>query len=158
MSANDNIVLRRELSQSALNKALCDGAIKTLLRKGDELTLPLDTGEAVTARCVFLHAGGAWFVLTGCPNSDSAGEEPSDCGDIKYATEEIYAHIAQDWKLTFRPRTLVKVEDRGDVVYHDARFLSAAVKRQIDHENCYGVNASEPRLSYVAGLEIGEYY
>lgn len=117
-----------DIIRAAVNEENLDG----LLHPFDEIDIPLDTGGTVTVVCGFVEPEWARFVFKDCWDEAVMNEENTNKGGYykskgrKHVLEDIWPHIAQEWKEIIRPRNITENIDGECVVYRDPLWLPSA--------------------------------
>ena len=106
------------VSPSQLKRAKAEGKLDHLLAQRDEIEVPLDTGGTVTVVCCYVAPTSARFVFKDCWDEGVMNDEATDKTGYfkskgrKHVLEDIYPHIAAEWREIIVPRTFVETIER----------------------------------------------
>ena len=120
------------ISPSQLKRAKAEGKLDHLLAKRDEIEVPLDTGGAVTVVCCYVTPTAARFVFKDCWDEGVMNDEATNKTGYfkskgrKHVLEDIYPHIAAEWREIIVPRTFVETIEGERVEYSDPLWLPSA--------------------------------
>ncbi len=117
---------------SMLKRAKAEGTLDHLLAQRDEIEVPLDTGGTVTVVCCYVTPTTARFVFKDCWDEGVMNDEATNkTGYFKskgrqHVVEDIYPHIAAEWRGIIVPRTFVETIEGERVEYSDPLWLPSA--------------------------------
>ena len=120
------------ISPSQLKRAKAEGKLDHLLDKRDEIEVPLDTGGTVTVVCCYVTPTSARFVFKDCWDEGVMNDEATNKTGYfkskgrKHVLEDIYPHIAAEWREIIVPRTFVETIEGERVEYSDPLWLPSA--------------------------------
>lgn len=120
------------ISPSQLKRAKAEGKLDHLLAKRDEIEVPLDTGGTVTVVCCYVTPTSARFVFKDCWDEGVMNDEATNKTGYfkskgrKHVLEDIYPHIAAEWREIIVPRTFVETIEGERVEYSDPLWLPSA--------------------------------
>ena len=120
------------VSPSQLKRAKAEGKLDHLLAKRDEIEVPLDTGGTVTVACCYVTPTSARFVFKDCWDEGVMNDEATNKTGYfkskgrKHVLEDIYQHIAAEWREIIVPRTFVETIEGERVEYSDPLWLPSA--------------------------------
>lgn len=120
------------VSPSQLKQAKAEGTLDRLLAQRDEIEVPLDTGGTVTVVCCYVTPTTARFVFKDCWDEGVMNDEATNkTGYFKskgrqHVLEDIYPHIAAEWREIIVPRTFVETVEGERVEYSDPLWLPSA--------------------------------
>ena len=120
------------VSPSQLKRAKAEGKLDHLLAQRDEIEVPLDTGGTVTVVCCYVTPTSARFVFKDCWDEDVMNDEATNKTGYfkskgrKHVLEDIYPHIAAEWREIIVPRTFVETIEGERVEYSDPLWLPSA--------------------------------
>ena len=120
------------ISPSQLKRAKAEGKLDHLLAKRDEIEVPLDTGGTVTVVCCYVTPTAARFVFKDCWDEGVMNDEATNKTGYfkskgrKHVLEDIYPHIAAEWREIIVPRTFVETIEGERVEYSDPLWLPSA--------------------------------
>lgn len=120
------------ISPSRLKRAKAEGKLDHLLDKRDEIEVPLDTGGTVTVVCCYVTPTSARFVFKDCWDEGVMNDEATNKTGYfkskgrKHVLEDIYPHIAAEWREIIVPRTFVETIEGERVEYSDPLWLPSA--------------------------------
>lgn len=120
------------ISPSQLKRAKAEGKLDHLLDKHDEIEVPLDTGGTVTVVCCYVTPTSARFVFKDCWDEGVMNDEATNKTGYfkskgrKHVLEDIYPHIAAEWREIIVPRTFVETIEGERVEYSDPLWLPSA--------------------------------
>lgn len=120
------------ISPERLKKAKEEGALDKLLGLFDEIDVPLDTGGTVTMVCGYVTPTTARFVMKDCWDSAAMNDPATNKGGYfksqgrQHVLNDIYPHIAPEWKEIIVDRTFVETIDGERVEYADPMWLPSA--------------------------------
>lgn len=115
------------ISPSQLKRAKAEGKLDHLLDKRDEIEVPLDTGGTVTVVCCYVTPTSARFVFKDCWDEGVMNDEATNKTGYfkskgrKHVLEDIYPHIAAEWREIIVPRTFVETIEGERVNHHSIR-------------------------------------
>ena len=119
-------------SPSQLKRAKAEGKLDHLLAQRDEIEVPLDTGGTVTVVCCYVTPTTARFVFKDCWDEGVMNDEATNKTGYfkskgrKHVLEDIYPHIAAEWREIIVPRTFVETIEGERVEYSDPLWLPSA--------------------------------
>lgn len=120
------------ISPERLKKAREAGTLDKLLSPFDEIDVPLDTGGTVTMVCGYVTPTTARFVMKDCWDCAAMNDPATNKGGYfksqgrQHVLNDIYPHIAPEWKEIIVDRTLVETIDGERVEYADPMWLPSA--------------------------------
>lgn len=120
------------VSPSQLKRAKAEGKLDNLLAQRDEIEVPLDTGGTVTVVCCYVTPTSARFVFKDCWDEGVMNDEATNKTGYfkskgrKHVLEDIYPHIAAEWREIIVPRTFVETIEGERVEYSDPLWLPSA--------------------------------
>lgn len=120
------------VSPSQLKRAKAEGKLDHLLAQRDEIEVPLDTGGTVTVVCCYVSPTSARFVFKDCWDEGVMNDEATNKTGYfkskgrKHVLEDIYPHIAAEWREIIVPRTFVETIEGERVEYSDPLWLPSA--------------------------------
>lgn len=120
------------VSPSQLKRAKAEGKLDHLLAQRDEIEVPLDTGGTVTVVCCYVSPTSARFVFKDCWDEGVMNDEAANKTGYfkskgrKHVLEDIYPHIAAEWREIIVPRTFVETIEGERVEYSDPLWLPSA--------------------------------
>lgn len=120
------------VSPSQLKRAKAEGKLDHLLAQRDEIEVPLDTGGTVTVVCCYVTPTSARFVFKDCWDEGVMNDEATNKTGYfkskgrKHVLEDIYPHIAAEWREIIVPRTFVETIEGERVEYSDPLWLPSA--------------------------------
>lgn len=120
------------ISPSQLKRAKAEGKLDHLLDKRDEIEVPLDTGGTVTVVCCYVTPTSARFVFKDCWDEGVMNDEATNKTGYfkskgrKHVLEDVYPHIAAEWREIIVPRTFVETIEGERVEYSDPLWLPSA--------------------------------
>ena len=120
------------VSPSQLKRAKAEGKLDHLLAQRDEIEVPLDTGGTVTVVCCYVSPTSARFVFEDCWDEGVMNDEATNKTGYfkskgrKHVLEDIYPHIAAEWREIIVPRTFVETIEGERVEYSDPLWLPSA--------------------------------
>lgn len=120
------------ISPSQLKRAKAEGKLDNLLAQRDEIEVPLDTGGTVTVVCCYVTPTSARFVFKDCWDEGVMNDEATNKTGYfkskgrKHVLEDIYPHIAAEWREIIVPRTFVETIEGERVEYSDPLWLPSA--------------------------------
>lgn len=120
------------ISPSQLKRAKAEGKLDHLLAQRDEIEVPLDTGGTVTVVCCYVTPTSARFVFKDCWDEGAMNDEATNKTGYfkskgrKHVLEDIYPHIAAEWREIIVPRTFVETIEGERVEYSDPLWLPSA--------------------------------
>ena len=120
------------ISPSQLKRAKAEGKLDHLLAQRDEIEVPLDTGGTVTVVCCYVTPTSARFVFKDCWDEGVMNDEATNKTGYfkskgrKHILEDIYPHIAAEWREIIVPRTFVETIEGERVEYSDPLWLPSA--------------------------------
>ena len=120
------------ISPSQLKRAKAEGKLDHLLAQRDEIEVPLDTGGTVTVVCCYVSPTSARFVFKDCWDEGVMNDEATNKTGYfkskgrKHVLEDIYPHIAAEWREIIVPRTFVETIEGERVEYSDPLWLPSA--------------------------------
>ena len=120
------------VSPSRLKRAKAEGKLDHLLAQRDEIEVPLDTGGTVTVVCCYVTPTSARFVFKDCWDEGVMNDEATNKTGYfkskgrKHVLEDIYPHIAAEWREIIVPRTFVETIEGERVEYSDPLWLPSA--------------------------------
>lgn len=120
------------ISPSQLKRAKAEGKLDHLLAQRDEIEVPLDTGRTVTVVCCYVTPTSARFVFKDCWDEGVMNDEATNKTGYfkskgrKHVLEDIYPHIAAEWREIIVPRTFVETIEGERVEYSDPLWLPSA--------------------------------
>lgn len=120
------------VSPSKLKRAKAEGKLDHLLAQRDEIEVPLDTGGTVTVVCCYVSPTSARFVFKDCWDEGVMNDEATNKTGYfkskgrKHVLEDIYPHIAAEWREIIVPRTFVETIEGERVEYSDPLWLPSA--------------------------------
>ena len=120
------------VSPSQLKRAKAEGKLDHLLAQRDEIEVPLDTGGIVTVVCCYVSPTSARFVFKDCWDEGVMNDEATNKTGYfkskgrKHVLEDIYPHIAAEWREIIVPRTFVETIEGERVEYSDPLWLPSA--------------------------------
>lgn len=120
------------ISPSQLKRAKAKGKLDHLLAQRDEIEAPLDTGGTVTVVCCYVTPTSARFVFKDCWDEGVMNDEATNKTGYfkskgrKHVLEDIYPHIAAEWREIIVPRTFVETIEGERVEYSDPLWLPSA--------------------------------
>lgn len=120
------------ISPSQLKRAKAEGKLDHLLAQHDEIEVPLDTGGTVTVVCCYVTPTSARFVFKDCWDEGVMNDEATNKTGYfkskgrKHVLEDIYPHIAAEWREIIVPRTFVETIEGERVEYSDPLWLPSA--------------------------------
>lgn len=120
------------ITPDMLKTAKETGRLDSLIHPFDEIDVPLDTGGAVTVVCGHVTGSGARFIFKDCWDEGMMNEEATNKGGYyksqgrKFVLEDIWPHIAPEWKEIIKPRHLVEIIDGEKAEYDDSLWLPSA--------------------------------
>ena len=120
------------ISPSQLKRAKAEGKLDHLLAQRDEIEVPLDTGGTVTVVCCYVTPTSARFVFKDCWDEGVMNDEATNKTGYfkskgrKHVLEDIYPHIAAEWREIIVPRTFVETIEGERVEYSDPLWLPSA--------------------------------
>ena len=120
------------IGPSQLKRAKAEGKLDHLLDKRDEIEVPLDTGGDVTVVCCYVTPTSARFVFKDCWDEGVMNDEATNKTGYfkskgrKHVLEDIYPHIAAEWREIIAPRTFVETIEGERVEYSDPLWLPSA--------------------------------
>lgn len=120
------------ISPSQLKRAKAEGKLDNLLAQRDEIEVPLDTGGTVTVVCCYVMPTSARFVFKDCWDEGVMNDEATNKTGYfkskgrKHVLEDIYPHIAAEWREIIVPRTFVETIEGEQVEYSDPLWLPSA--------------------------------
>lgn len=98
----------------------------------EEKSVTLDTGGTVTVVCCYVTPTSARFVFKDCWDEDVMNDEATNKTGYfkskgrKHVLEDIYPHIAAEWREIIVPRTFVETIEGERVEYSDPLWLPSA--------------------------------
>lgn len=125
-------VRNTSISPAMLRQNIQAGALDKLLQPFGEIDVPLDTGGTVTVVCGSVKPTTARFVFKDCWDEGVMNDEPTNrTGYFKsrarqHVLDDIYPHIAQEWRDIIVPRTIVEIIEGARVEYADPLWLPSA--------------------------------
>lgn len=120
------------ISPAQLKKAREAGTLDKLLSLLDEIDVPLDTGGTVTMVCGYVTPTAARFVMKDCWDCAAMNDPATNKGGYfksqgrQHVLNDIYPHIAPEWREIIVDRTLVETIDGERVEYADPMWLPSA--------------------------------
>lgn len=120
------------VSPSQLKRAKAEGKLDHLLAQRDEIEVPLDTGGTVTVVCCYVSPTSARFAFKDCWDEGVMNDEATNKTGYfkskgrKHVLEDIYPHIAAEWREIIVPRTFVETIEGERVEYSDPLWLPSA--------------------------------
>lgn len=129
---NMRAILPAHITQEALKSAIQEGRLDSFINPFDEIDIPLDTGETITAVCGYSDRRTARFVFKDCWDNDVMNDNNTNkTGYFKskgraHVLEDILPHIAQEWRAIFKPRKMAEEIDGERVEYADLLWMPSA--------------------------------
>lgn len=109
-----------------------EGRLDELISPFDEIDVPLDTGETVMVQCGYSEPNMARFVFKNCWDEAVMNDEATnktgyhDSKGRKHMLEDIWPHIAPEWKAIIRPRRIIEEIGGEKHEYCDPLWLPSA--------------------------------
>ncbi len=109
-----------------------EGRLDEIISPFDEIDIPLDTGETVTVQCGYSEPNLARFVFKNCWDEAVMNDEATnktgyhDSKGRKHVLEDIWPHIAPEWKTIIRPRRIIEEIGGEKHEYCDPLWLPSA--------------------------------
>ena len=119
-----------ESSWAALKEAVKVGAIRQILRSGDEIPVTLKTGEETVFVASYDAAGNLFFVIQNCLPDEHPMNKAwtnkggwADCDMRRHVNETVFALLPDELQAVIAPTKVVQIIDGKRVETEDKLFL-----------------------------------